>query len=195
MYSLSLNRAGRDFSERERDRLGQYQHLVHSAWLRVEEAEAIQSVLGSLYDLRDDVAMLVLTPSQVTPRVAYCTEAMQRLLSNQIGLWDAVRRVATSVDQGGSRTTALASLGLRITSVHTGDAVVVHVVPAGMPSLTHREQEVLAALASGHTAGAIGRRLAISERTVRKHLENLYTKIGVHDRLGAVTFARRTGLN
>lgn len=46
--------------------------------------------------------------------------------------------------------------------------------------------QVLAALADGLTADAIGRLLRISPRTVRKHLEHAYVKLGCHDRLVAV---------
>ena len=59
--------------------------------------------------------------------------------------------------------------------------------------LTPRESEVLLKLTSGRTARAIARELGVSERTVRKHLEHVYAKLGVHDRLGAVLLALRTG--
>ena len=59
--------------------------------------------------------------------------------------------------------------------------------------LTPRESEVLRKLTSGRTARAIARELGVSERTVRKHLEHVYEKLGVHDRLGAVLLALRTG--
>lgn len=52
--------------------------------------------------------------------------------------------------------------------------------------LTAREGIVLALLAEGLTAATIGRRLEITEGTVRKHLNHVYAKLGVHDRLGAV---------
>lgn len=60
--------------------------------------------------------------------------------------------------------------------------------------LTPREREVLALLATGRTAQAIGRETGISHRTVRKHLENAYAKLGVHDRLQAVELARDLGI-
>jgi DNA-binding CsgD family transcriptional regulator len=53
-------------------------------------------------------------------------------------------------------------------------------------ALTRREQAVLGYLADGLTAEAIARRLPASPATVRKHLQNLYAKLGVSDRLGAV---------
>lgn len=60
--------------------------------------------------------------------------------------------------------------------------------------LTPRQEAVLALLADGHTAAAIGRRLLIAERTVHKHLEHLYARLGVTDRLAAVLRARDVGL-
>ncbi|WP_426516845.1 response regulator transcription factor [Diaminobutyricibacter sp. McL0618] len=60
--------------------------------------------------------------------------------------------------------------------------------------LTTREVEVLELVAQGCTAHAIADYLRISEATVRKHLENAYRKLGVGDRLLAVTTARRLGL-
>jgi DNA-binding CsgD family transcriptional regulator len=60
--------------------------------------------------------------------------------------------------------------------------------------LTPRELGVLALLAEGLTAASIGRRLMITERTVHKHLQHSYTKLGVTDRLGAVLRAQRIGL-
>lgn len=49
--------------------------------------------------------------------------------------------------------------------------------------LTRRERQVVDLLATGLTAAAIGRLLGISPRTVGKHLENAYRKLGTHDRL------------
>jgi DNA-binding CsgD family transcriptional regulator len=60
--------------------------------------------------------------------------------------------------------------------------------------LTPRERSVLALLSQGLTAGAIARRLDIAERTVHKHLERCYAKLGVTDRLSAVLHAQRLGL-
>ena len=52
--------------------------------------------------------------------------------------------------------------------------------------LTPRERVVLQLLADGLTAQAIASRLAVSRRTVHKHLEHLYRKLGAADRLTAV---------
>ncbi|MGC3994791.1 MAG: LuxR C-terminal-related transcriptional regulator [Propionicimonas sp.] len=61
-------------------------------------------------------------------------------------------------------------------------------------NLTAREVEVLQLLAEGLLARTIAARLGLSPRTVHKHLSNVYSKLGVHDRLVAVSIARAQGL-
>lgn len=62
------------------------------------------------------------------------------------------------------------------------------------PGLTARELAVLRLLARGLTAEAMARSLGCSPRTVQKHLERLYRKLDVGDRLMAVERAREYGL-
>lgn len=52
--------------------------------------------------------------------------------------------------------------------------------------LTPREVEVLEWVARGKTNNEIGLILAISPRTASKHLEHIYTKLGVESRTAAV---------
>jgi DNA-binding CsgD family transcriptional regulator len=61
-------------------------------------------------------------------------------------------------------------------------------------SLTPRETEVLELAADGASIPALGAELALSPDTVRTHLKNIYAKLGVHNRTGAVTRAMRLGL-
>lgn len=60
--------------------------------------------------------------------------------------------------------------------------------------MTPRETDVLAALEQGGADKLIGRRLGITEHAVRYHLKNIYRKLGVHDRVGALSRARDGGL-
>jgi DNA-binding CsgD family transcriptional regulator len=55
--------------------------------------------------------------------------------------------------------------------------------------LTRRELEVLQWLASGRTNRAIGDALSISEKTVARHVANIYGKLGVSSRAAATAFA------
>ncbi|MCD2195520.1 LuxR C-terminal-related transcriptional regulator [Actinomycetospora endophytica] len=76
----------------------------------------------------------------------------------------------------------------------SGRSGMLAVATAGDVGLTPRESAVLDLLASGATARVIARRLAVGERTVQKHLQRVYAKLGVADRLGAVQRAQCLGV-
>jgi DNA-binding NarL/FixJ family response regulator len=59
--------------------------------------------------------------------------------------------------------------------------------------LSPRETQVLALVAQGLTNAEIGRRLYISEATVKTHLLRVFSKLGVTDRTAAVTTAITRG--
>ncbi|MFD4294672.1 response regulator [Rhodococcus sp. NPDC058532] len=62
-------------------------------------------------------------------------------------------------------------------------------------ALTAREAELLGLLAEGLTNRELGRRLFISEATVKTHLAHIYAKLGVDNRAAAVSIAlRRDGI-
>ena len=65
---------------------------------------------------------------------------------------------------------------------------------AGAYSLTGRESAVLQLLATGKTSVAIGSALGCSRRTAEKHLEHVYRKLGVTDKVMAVRVAQQDGL-
>lgn len=60
--------------------------------------------------------------------------------------------------------------------------------------LTDREQEVLALVATGMTNRAIAAELAISEKTVARHLSNIFTKLGLTSRAAATAWAYQHGV-
>ena len=59
--------------------------------------------------------------------------------------------------------------------------------PPGPPRLTDRETTILQLVAAGRTNSAIAHELALSPRTVAKHLEHAYRKLGVSSRAAAVS--------
>jgi DNA-binding NarL/FixJ family response regulator len=61
-------------------------------------------------------------------------------------------------------------------------------------ALTTRERTVLEMVASGKTSRAISGELWLSEHTVKFHLTNIYRKLGVPNRSGAVRCAIECGL-
>jgi DNA-binding NarL/FixJ family response regulator len=62
------------------------------------------------------------------------------------------------------------------------------------PALTERELTILTAVAGGLTTKAISGELWVSEHTVKFHLTNIYRKLGVSNRSGAVRYAYEHGL-
>ena len=69
--------------------------------------------------------------------------------------------------------------------------------PAVAPApseLTGRELTMLDAISRGLSTKMISRELWISEKTVKFHLTNIYRKLGVHNRTGAMRYAFEHGL-
>jgi len=65
-------------------------------------------------------------------------------------------------------------------------------LPIEVDRVTPREQEILQWVALGKTNDEIAALLVVSTHTVRKHLENVYAKLGVHTRTAAVARVQRT---
>ncbi len=98
-------------------------------------------------------------------------------------------------------------LSRAIRTVHAGDTIIAPEIARKMllafeeaeeepsaPHLTERELEIITALAHGRANKQIARDLSISEKTVRNHISNIYKKLHVYDKLGAVLYAIREGL-
>jgi DNA-binding NarL/FixJ family response regulator len=60
--------------------------------------------------------------------------------------------------------------------------------------LTRREREVLSLLVEGESSQSISHSLSLSPHTVRTHIQNILTKLGVHSRFEAASFAVRFAL-
>jgi DNA-binding CsgD family transcriptional regulator len=61
--------------------------------------------------------------------------------------------------------------------------------PAGRGALSAREVEVLGLVAEGRTTREIAASLTISPHTVRRHLENIFAKLGTNTRAAAIAHA------
>jgi len=60
--------------------------------------------------------------------------------------------------------------------------------------LTARELEVLGLVATGKTNRAIADALGLSEKTVARHVANIFTKLGLTSRAAATAYAYRNRL-
>ena len=61
--------------------------------------------------------------------------------------------------------------------------------------LTKREKQVLFWIVEGKTNGDIGKILEISPRTVEKHCESIFRKLGIENRYSAIVFALTSNWN
>ena len=102
------------------------------------------------------------------------------------GLTDIQLAAIRTLTESWSRTHELVVAELQRRSVPANP-----IAPVG---LTTRQRQVLALLGDGLKADAIARRLSLSPRTVEKHLERTYRRLGTSDRLSAVLQAKRIGL-
>jgi DNA-binding NarL/FixJ family response regulator len=93
---------------------------------------------------------------------------------------------AAQAHQDAARS-AYADLGLRAVPPWPADRPA-EAAPAG---LTRREAEVLGAIADGLTNRQVAARLVISEKTVARHLANVYLKLGVANRTAAAAWAHQ----
>jgi two-component system, NarL family, response regulator len=87
-----------------------------------------------------------------------------------------------------------------ILSVHRGQQYIPPTVGARLaermssPNLSDRELEVLCLMAQGNINKEIAHVLNITERTVKFHVNNILSKLGVHDRTQAVIVALKRGI-
>jgi DNA-binding CsgD family transcriptional regulator len=186
---FTFDRGGRDFRARDcglLDALNPHLvqlHRAHEARRRLREALALHE------STRAAVVLL-----ETDDRVAFASTAARELLDrylgeNGVGLPDTVASWLRERRRAGTGEP------LRIDA--DGWALVVELVDGAlfleeqrwMPQLTPREREILDLVAEGRTNAEIAERLWVSRGTVRKHLDNIYARLGVHTRTAAAAFA------
>jgi DNA-binding CsgD family transcriptional regulator/PAS domain-containing protein len=91
---------------------------------------------------------------------------------------------------------ACTALAVRTTAVRRAPEVLASFVyeaptalPAALPGLSPREQEVVELVVRGLSNRAIAEAASISENTVKQHLKRVYAKLGVHSRAEAAAAA------
>ncbi|MEE6288339.1 LuxR C-terminal-related transcriptional regulator [Georgenia sp. MJ173] len=105
--------------------------------------------------------------------------------------------MATVGDVGSSRRELEAAQGTfrRLGARPAADTAAQHLAPPALPAgLTAREVEVLRLVAAGRSNAQIATSLVLSEKTVARHLSNIFGKLDVGSRTAATAFAFTHGL-
>jgi DNA-binding CsgD family transcriptional regulator len=195
LVGVVLNRCGRDFSERDRALLNLLRpHLVNA--YRNAQARTVLAALERAPGGGGDAVVLIGAlgePLVFTPRArdlvgAFAPEQLPEWCRTMRSRAPLPAEPLLAVDNGRSveaRMLAPSVVALR--------AVRERPDPASLQALglTRREQDVLAFVAEGRTNKEIAARLDMVPATVKKHLEHVYDKLGVHTRTAAAAAAFR----
>jgi DNA-binding CsgD family transcriptional regulator len=169
------------------DELAEFAGRSSSPLLRAMAAHASGSVLaaegdvvGALTDLR---AAAQWWRSLRMPYEAARTAVLLGLACAALG-----DRTAATLEFDNARTT-FAELGARPDLDHLDRFTGLADPPVGARVLSHREHEVLVHLAAGKTNRQIADELTISPHTVGRHVDHIFTKLGVTSRAAATAYA------
>jgi ATP/maltotriose-dependent transcriptional regulator MalT len=146
------------------------------------------------------VALLEGQPERAARLLGFCDAEYQRLGLQQLPTYqhlfarvtdDARRQLGdvafTAAVAAGRELEVEAAIALGL-AVESPPAV-------AADGLTAREREVLELIAEGRSNREIGERLFISQRTVERHIANIYLKIDVHNKAEATAYALRRRLD
>lgn len=142
-----------------------------------------RSVLGDIESLAQQVPIIVLTASEIaSDAVAAIRKGARAVVFKRFAietLMEAIRSVATG-------------------NVWLPSSLQSHMVaqlrrPAANV-LSAREEEVVRCVALGLRNAEVAQQLSISEETVKTHLNRIFRKLGVRDRVELVLYAARVGI-
>jgi DNA-binding CsgD family transcriptional regulator len=202
VVGFSLHRRSRDFSERDRALLDLLQpHLVQAY-----ERSLLWPVTGALGGGADPGSPLLVVLGR-DGTVLWTSPGVTPTLERHFGVLDddgrLPERLGRWVDAGCPGPLVAASDGrrLRVDSIGGRPAALRLTERETAPpidglrrlGLSRREAEVLAHVAQGRANAEIARTLSVSPGTVKRHLENVYEKLGVHSRTAAAAVAWAEG--
>lgn len=206
--ALMFNRQTRDYTERDRAVAELIRPHIAHAYFEAQSRSLMSRLVTSLDAFTDVAEAFVLLSREAT--VALATPRASDLLRRYFGkpVWegsrlpgdleDFVRRQRTT--HNGDEPLSLPDR-VRV-EMRDGGHLLVRFLPQGEAGgydtlllsersqvadgrLTRRELDVLGLVAEGFTNRQIAEMLFVSHRTVQKHLEHLFGKLGVHTRMAA----------
>lgn len=133
------------------------------------------------------IPVVMLTVHQSNDQIfqAICAGASGYLLKSATGE-EIIRGIENVLDGGAAITTQIARRVLEMFSRMAA--------PQNDYGLSNREQQILQLLVDGRTKVAIAEQLFLSPHTIDGHVRNIYTKLHVNNRSGAVAKALREHL-
>jgi DNA-binding CsgD family transcriptional regulator len=178
---------GPDFTERDRNVLDALRpHLAH-LWQAARTRRLLAAALAHLdgADEHDSAGLILLGAAG---EIEFASPAAQRLLREYFGPASA-RLVPAELGEwlyAGTEDAFTREHGdRRLVVRREGDSLVLEERYEEV-QLTTRERDVLSWVARGKTNAEIAQLLWLAPSTVRKHLENVYAKLGVSTRTAAV---------
>ena len=184
---------GRDFTERDRLLLDLLQPHLARIWQAGRTRRLLSSALAELdrADEHDPRGVILLS---LAGEIEFASPPTERLLREFFPARSGGRLPAVLVEwlESGDTKPLIRRRGERRLTVQLADGALLLEERHEGIELTAREREVLAWVARGKTNGEIAQLLWLAPKTVGKHLENVYAKLGVSTRTAAV--ARFFGL-
>ncbi len=213
IFALVLADHDRDFSERDRAVLNRIRPHLAQMWRNVRDLDRLRALVSTAQEVSLDqgwgVIMLWDTPEELTPG-AFVTlyrhfgkPSARSPFPARVERWLCDQRAVAARDD------ALTLLRPLSAQAADGRRVVLRYLPAGRTHpdaitvgvpvatgardleslrLTTREAEVTHLVVTGLANKEIARRLEVSPGTVRKHLDNIYRKVGVQSRSSLTAF-------
>jgi len=207
VVAIVASRGECDFSDRDRQVLNVLRPHLIQTWYNAREQRRFRSLLSAARDATADFGgeLVVLSDPlhEVTPGAlvtlyrAFGRPSATSPLPARVARWVAAQQARLD-----NPDTIELQKPLRVD--HDGHRVVLHYLPAQRDhpgalllradapaprgptlealGLTPREAEIVQCLIGGATNADVGRALHVSPGTVKKHLDNIYTKLGVRGR-------------
>jgi DNA-binding CsgD family transcriptional regulator len=183
---FGLDRDGPDFSERDRTVLD----LLHPHLVQLHRASEAGRRLREALALHEWTRAAVVL-LEADDRVAFASGAARELVDRYFGergarLPDSLLSWLRERRRAATQEPLRIDGGDRVLVVEFVDGALLLDERRRLPPLTAREREILDLVADGRTNAEIAEGLWISRGTVRKHLDHIYAKLGVHTRTAAV---------
>jgi DNA-binding CsgD family transcriptional regulator len=215
IVAIAANRFARDFDERDRAVLNVVRPHIAQAWRNSRDRNHLRAMLhttsAALANSGRGVLIASNPPQELTPgamvllyryfgrpgRVSAFPDRVESWLSHQRDPHRDPLEVARPL----SSRQADRKLVIRHLPGSTAgqDALVLHEQPAvpevprlGELGLSAREAEILSLVATGATNARIGEHLHLAAGTIKKHLDNIYVKLGVSGRVQATALLADT---